>query len=475
LYQDLDFVGKVDQAKNLLSSIELTDEDTKLEIPEMPEGVEVTYGGTDYEQVIDADRNILKPLVDTEVAVEFKLISATNPDETILYEVHLTVPGQYDAALSQNAKPKVLPELQQWFGHTGNFEITENSRILLDPALDESYKDMADRFAEDYLDITGNPIQVEVGQEPSAGDFYFKPSDIELEKETYDMEIGDAVTIRMSTETAAFWSTRTILQILKQNGTTIPKGLVRDYPKYKVRGFMFDVARKPVSMDYLEMWVKQMSWYKMNDLNLHLSDNSFDNTYAGFRLESDVPGLTNTDVYYKKDEFRSFLLDSKAQGVNIVPEFDTPGHSLAFVKVRPDLGRDGPNTSYLDVSNPETIEFIKSVWAEYMQEEDPVFLEDTVVNIGTDEYKGSNQEGKEAFRKYQDDLLRFIRDEMNHTPRLWGSQTENNGVTPITAENVQMYMWYVGYADAQEMYDKGYQRWRRLYRTWRGLLLGLSV
>ena len=457
LYQDLDFVGKIDQAKNLLSSIKLTDEDTKLEIPEMPEGVEVTYGGTDYEQVIDANRNILKPLVDTDVMVEYKLVSATNPDETILYEVPMTVPGQYDAALSQNAKPKVLPELQQWFGHTGDFEITENSRILLDPALDESYKDMADRFAEDYLDITGNPIQVEIGQDSAAGDFYFKPSDIELEKETYDMEIGDAVTIRMSTETAAFWSTRTILQILKQTGTTIPKGLVRDYPKYKVRGFMFDVGRKAIPMEYLEMWVKQMSWYKMNDLNLHLSDNSFDNTYAGFRLESDVPGLSSTDLHYKKDEFRNFLLDSKAQGVNIVPEFDTPGHSLAFVWARPDLGRDGPNSSYLDVSNPETIEFIKSVWAEYMQEEDPVFLEDTVVNIGTDEYKGSNQEGKEAFRKYQDDLLRFIRDEMNHTPRLWGSQTENDGVTPITAENVQMYMWYVGYADAQEMYDKGYQ------------------
>lgn len=72
----------------------------------------------------------------------------------------------------------------------------------------------------------------------------------------------------------------------------------------------------------------------MNDLNLHLSDNSFDNTYAGFRLESDVPGLSSTDLHYKKDEFRNFLLDSKAQGVNIVPEFDTPGHSLAFVWAR---------------------------------------------------------------------------------------------------------------------------------------------
>ena len=39
------------------------------------------------------------------------------------------------------------------------------------------------------------------------------------------MEIGDFVKVESNEVEAAFLSTRTILQILKQNGTTIPQEL----------------------------------------------------------------------------------------------------------------------------------------------------------------------------------------------------------------------------------------------------------
>ena len=169
-----------------------------------------------------------------------------------------------------------------------------------------------------------------------------------------------------------------------------------------------------------------------------------------------MPNLTSKDLYYKKDDFE-LLLDSKAQGVNIVPEFDTPGHSLAFVWARPDLGRDGnPNTSYLDVTNPETVEFIKSVWAEYMQEDDPVFLEDTVVNIGTDEYKGSNQEGKEAFGNIRTTCCASSATKCTIHRASGFSDGEQRRDADHGGERTDV-QWYVGYADAQEMYDKGYQ------------------
>ena len=71
----------------------------------------------------------------------------------------------------------------------------------------------------------------------------------------------------------AYWATRTILQILKQTNGSIPKGLVRDYPKYEVRGFSLDVGRKPISLDALYQFAKNMSWYKMNSFQVHLSDN----------------------------------------------------------------------------------------------------------------------------------------------------------------------------------------------------------
>lgn len=80
--------------------------------------------------------------------------------------------------------------------------------------------------------------------------------------------------------------------------------------------------------------------------------------YSAFRLESDVKAggnnglnqadLTSTDMFYTKDEFRDFIKESRTYGVDIVPEIDTPAHSLALTKVRPDLrhGTNGRNNDH---------------------------------------------------------------------------------------------------------------------------------
>lgn len=78
------------------------------------------------------------------------------------------------------------------------------------------------------------------------------------------MTVDEKTAVEAETTTGAFWATRTILQSLKANGN-IPQGVARDYPLYKVRGFILDVGRKTFTMDWLEDTVKQMSWYKMND------------------------------------------------------------------------------------------------------------------------------------------------------------------------------------------------------------------
>ena len=49
-------------------------------------------------------------------------------------------------------------------------------------------------------------------------------------------------------------------------------------------------------------------------------DEAVENAYAGFRLESEIPNLTSEDTYYTKEEFRSFIKDSRTMGVNIIPE-----------------------------------------------------------------------------------------------------------------------------------------------------------
>ena len=48
-----------------------------------------------------------------------------------------------------------------------------------------------------------------------------------------------------------------------------------DVPVYELRGFMVDVARKFMPIDYLNDLVKVMAYYKMNALQVHLNDNGF--------------------------------------------------------------------------------------------------------------------------------------------------------------------------------------------------------
>lgn len=458
-----------DEVARNLTVNELTSEDTKLTMPTVPDGFSIEFIGADYEEVIDYDMNIHKPLVNTKVVVNFEVTKGNEKATSPAIEV--IVPGANE--VTGNAKPIVVPELREWAGRTGNFEITNNSKIVINPASEAAVRNAVEVFAQDYKDIVGKEIAIVVSNEPNSGDFYFSLSSNypELRKEGYYMDISNAVSVEANEESGIFLATRTILQILKQNESYIPKGLVRDYPQYDVRGFMLDVGRKFVSLDYLYEIMKTMSWYKLNDFQVHLNDNyiwlrddygseALENAYAAFRLESDDVGengvkLTAQDGHYTKEEFGNFIDDSKLYGVNIVPEFDTPGHALAFTKAHPSYAYEdgnGENAAMLDVTNPEVVQYIKSIFNEYMDGENPVFR-DSTIHIGTDEFYGNS----EQYRKYADEMLKFIRDDKGATPRLWGSLTNKSGSTPVTVDGIEMNIWSLGWANPKAMYDAGYK------------------
>ena len=451
-------------------------------------GYTVTYNGTDLEQVIDSDLKIYQPVVDKTVNVSFKIVE----DETEDYEfkeIPVTVPGQYTEAVGDNAAPAVLPELQEWKGRTGSFTLTGSSRIVYDS---EELKAAADEMAADFLDLTGREISVVSGDASSiqAGDFFFTMTDdtaLGLMDEGYLMEIGNSITVTSETETGAYWATRTILQALKQSDyETIPQGITRDYPLYKVRGFILDVARKTFTLDYLEQVVKEMSWYKMNDFQVHVNDNliGLENkedpmtAYSAFRLENDtvkedgyltgadgnpltVDGeelqyeqdLTSTDLWYTKEDFKNFIQESRELGVNIVPEIDTPAHSLALTKVLPELryGTSGRQNDHLDLvdSYDQCLAFVQTIFSEYLNE--GVFDEDTIVHIGADEYNASSQ----AYRKFVNDMLEFVED-TGRKARVWGSFTQCATGEDIDAEGVQINLWNFGYANMDKMYEDGF-------------------
>lgn len=290
-----------------------------------------------------------------------------------------------------------------------------------------------------------------------------------LENEGYILDVSPAkIVISGQTPQAVMWGIQTLLQMhdsQESDGTfTIPTCKIQDKPDYAYRGFLIDVARKFFPLDYLKNLVRTMSYYKMNVLQVHLNDNGFkkyfhnnwDETYAAFRLESErFPELTAKDGHYTKAEFREFVKESAKLGVEIIPEIDVPAHSLAFAHYRPSLSSDKYGVDHLDLTNPNVIPFIDSVFVEYMEGKDPVFAGPRV-SVGTDEYSNADKQVVELFRAFTDHLIKLV-EGYGYQAKLWGALSHANGETPVKSDNVLMDIWYNGYANPRDMKVQGYQ------------------
>lgn len=356
----------------------------------------------------------------------------------------------------QNPRPFTIPAIHEWKGGTGTLSLTPQSRILY---ADARLRTAAEALARD-LKTMGIALAVVEGKEASAGDilFVYKPLK-KLGAEAYAINIDKNVCIEAA-ERGAYHAAQTLLQI----GANLPKGKIIDYPDYPLRGLVLDCGRKYIPMDYMRRLVRTMAYYKMNTLEVHLNDqgfpaffyNDWNQVYSAFRLESELfPGLTAEDGSYTKDEFRQFILDAAAQGVEIIPEIDAPAHSLAFSRYRPSLGSKEFGMDHLELTNPEVIPFIDSLYAEYLGGPNPVFACPRV-HIGTDEYSNKKQEIVELFRGFTDHLIHTV-ESYGKQAVLWGALTHAKGETPVKVDNVLMLAWYNGYAQPDSMHALGYQ------------------
>lgn len=370
--------------------------------------------------------------------------------------------GAATALKAENDKPFVIPELRQWQGGDGMVAVGPSTKVVY---VNAELADAAKAMAEDYGLLFGKGMKAKnASKAPKGAIIMVLTDDKELGDEGYSIEIGDCVSIKANTPTGAYWATRTLLQILEQyEGTHLPKGVIRDWPDYALRGLLLDCARKFIPMDYLKTFAKTMAYYKMNTIQVHLNDNGFkqyfgndwDKTYSAFRLESELfPELTAKDGSYGKDEFRQLQKDAAKMGVNIIPEIDIPAHSLAFAHYRKEFGSEKYGMDHLDLFNENLYPFLDSLFTEYLEGEDPVFVSKQV-NIGTDEYSNAEKAVVEKFRALTDRYIRFV-ESFGKQAMVWGALTHAQGDTPVKSENVIMNCWYNGYANPTDMKAMGY-------------------
>lgn len=362
---------------------------------------------------------------------------------------------------AQQQKPFVIPELKEWKGATGFFMPKQSVRIIYGaPGLQK----IARQFAADYKALFGVLPEIAEGK-PCKGDFFFTiKRDKKLEKEGYDIVIGDYVKVSANEPVGVYWATRTLLQMGEQykNGN-LPKGHIRDWPDYGIRGLLIDCGRKFIPMNYLRDLACIMSYYKMNFMHVVLNNNGFkayfnddwNQTYAAFRLECETyPGLTARDGYYTKKEFVHFQEEAAERFVEIIPEIDVPAHSLAFSHYKPELGSKEYGMDHLNLSHPEVYSFVDALFKEYLDGENPVFRGPRV-HIGTDEYSNKKKEVVEQFRAFTDHYIKFV-EGFGKQACVWGALTHAAGETPVKSDNVIMYAWYNGFANPKDMVQQGY-------------------
>ncbi len=200
------------------------------------------------------------------------------------------------------------------------------------------------------------------GKKPAAGGalkFIYDPS---LAHEEYKLSVGGSVEIRASGNVGAVYAVQTLRQLAGMDcsggkAAAIPYAEISDKPRFGWRGVSFDVSRHFFGIGELTRFVDFMSLLKLNVLHLHLSDDQ------GFRVQIErYPELNsvgswrngtlrhdgkvyNDNVghggFYTKEELKGLVAYALARGVEIVPELDIPGHTVAIVASLPRLGCKG--------------------------------------------------------------------------------------------------------------------------------------
>lgn len=364
---------------------------------------------------------------------------------------------------AQEPCPEVIPALQEWKGGNGKLSLPEVGTIVVNSADEEVLTSTAQVLAQDLKDLMGWNYTVKVGK-PMNNAIYLslaKP-DKQLGEEGYVLAVNRYAGIEALARKGVFWGTRSLLQMLYQQKGKLSKGTARDFPLFPNRGFMLDVGRKFFTLDYLQKYVKILSFYKMNEFQIHLNDNGFpvffgddwNKTYAAFRLESErFPGLTAKDGSYTKKEFMDLQLLAAEYGVNIIPEIDIPAHSLCFTHYKPELAAcDEYGRDHLDLYKEETYQFVDALLDEYLSGDNPVFMGPDV-HIGTDEY---NKKEAEKYRYFTDRYLKYV-EKYGKTPRMWGGLKWLPGKTPVKAEGVTVNAWSFDWVDPEVSLQDGYK------------------
>ena len=158
------------------------------------------------------------------------------------------------------------------------------------------------------------------------------------------------IVAKYATEAGKYYAEQTLKQLVfqakKERKQSLPCLTITDEPRFAYRALMVDPARHYWKIDDLKKYIDVMSQYKFNYLHLHLNDDQ------GWRIEiKKYPKLTeigskrknfegskrNNEGFYTQEQMKDLVRYALERNVQLIPEFDIPGHNDAAVAAYPFL------------------------------------------------------------------------------------------------------------------------------------------
>ena len=330
---------------------------------------------------------------------------------------------------------------------SGGFTFNDSTRVVLESGSQE----LADLLNADHGVLwklrmaTGLQLSVEVGGTPTSNDIYltddtsarFKSLTVtasiayaatvaknighNVHEEGYEYQAGAAgVTLKFATDTGAIRAVSTLLELVMSDGRdvgdhrSLPSGTGIDYPKYEKRIVHLDVARLFSQPRQILGFLDRLHQYRVNVLHMHLNDDARRQGHpieGFFRLDVGDAArqrrLSPDGNYYTREDWDAFEAAARRYGIEIVPEFDTPGHASSFVADNSSLPHFiNPNWSInrtvLDVTTPAKRKRVTDYVVSLVLQFKPWFKSGKF-HIGGDEANKQN----ERFNRWPHDVIYF--------------------------------------------------------------------
>ena len=278
-------------------------------------------------------------------------------------------------------KVQLIPEPSSLQIGNGKFILPNQISIQMPSVFEAIGTEMITRFKT----VTGK--NASLSNQKNASIRFEQVQDKVLGKEGYQLTINEkGILVKAQTYAGALYAWQSILQLCPpaiysnqaQPKTiwSIPFVQIIDTPRFEWRGFMMDVSRHFFTVAEVKKMMDEMAMYKLNRLHFHLTDDQ------GWRVEiKALPKLTQVGAwrpnrigkwhnitkpaseepktyggFYTQEDIKDLVAYAKTKNIEIMPEIDVPGHSMAFLAAYPQLSTT-PNYPYQVNAGEEFIDW----------------------------------------------------------------------------------------------------------------------